>query len=97
PPLHSFPTRRSSDLLVVAPDPDAAGLRLAGLAAHAPVVDLHQIRQVVARPAAGRNAALASAVDTIGEADLQNRLLRLVRRLHDSDRKSTRLNSSHQI
>src|SRR5262249_17629198 len=72
--------------LVIAPDPDATRLRLPRLLADAPVVQLHQVGQVVALPAAWRQAALAPAVDAVGEAYLQGRFLRLVGNLLDPQR-----------
>src|ERR1700689_1342600 len=52
--------------LVVAPHPielASVGLGLSGLFTHAVVVELDEIGQVVARPAAGGDAALAPVVD----------------------------------
>src|SRR5512133_2501470 len=71
---------------VIAPNPNAAGAGLARLFADAPVVDLHQVRQVVAFPAAKSRAPFAPPVDAVGKTFLENRFLRLVGNLHDAQR-----------
>src|SRR5437588_741638 len=60
--------------------------RLARLPADSPVVELHQIRQVLALPAAECKTALAPGVDAVGESYLQNRFFRPVGNLHDPQR-----------
>ena len=68
--------RKPGDL-IIAPDPNAASLRLARLSAHAPVVDLNQVGQMLAPPTTEGHPALASTVNTIGESHFEDRLLRL--------------------
>src|SRR5262249_17644037 len=83
--------------LVVAPGPDAAGLRLAGGPAGAPVVDLDEVRQVLARPAARRDPAPAPAVEAVGEADLEDRLLRPVGDLLDPERERVEVHQQRPV
>src|SRR5207244_8358324 len=96
PPLdpHSFPTRRSSDLL--AADTLRLTLELARplvQRAHDSVADADEILHEVELRLAARGE-----VDLVGIRDLDRALPDL--KLHErrrQDRKSTRLNSSHQI
>src|SRR5206468_11748980 len=82
PSLHSFPTRRSSDL--AAPAPALSSVTPCGATA------------VCAGAAVAATASTASAVrvlrdrDVVGDADVRRE-----GRHHRTDRKSTRLNSSH--
>ena len=63
-----------------------AGLGLAGLPAGSPVVDLNKVRQVLALPAAVCLSAFASVVDPVGEAKLEDRILRFLGNLLDAQR-----------
>jgi len=55
--------------------------------AGAPVIQLHQIRKVLALPAAVSPPSLAAAIDTVDEADFEDSLLRTFGNLLDSQRK----------
>src|SRR3954452_1852559 len=60
------------------PAPNERGLaRLAGIAS-AEVIELHQVRQVLARPTAGRDATLALVEDGIGITNLEDSFVRLI-------------------
>src|SRR5690606_40497508 len=94
PRLHSFPTRRSSDLVsvtmrVVDSVLDMLALRPARLA---PERQEHQPPRIEAGQQGGESTdpeRRAAHLRATGEGRLQNRVLRI------EDRKSTRLNSSH--
>src|SRR5207302_9351585 len=79
PDLHSFPTRRSSDLVVGGELGSRKGLNLPG-------VDLG-ISAFTEHDRACLEFALKEGVDAVGQS--------FVERAADIDRKSTRLNSSH--
>src|SRR6267142_3489247 len=74
---------------VVTPNPVelAFRIRLARMLAHTVIVEFHEIRQMLARPAAESFSAFALVVNAIGKAQFQDRLLRLVWRLHDAQGK----------
>src|SRR2546429_6058392 len=71
---------------IITPDPDAPGVRLPWRSTDAVIVELDQIGQVLALPAAESDAALAPVVDAVGKADLQGGIQRLVRILLDAQR-----------
>jgi len=71
--------------LVVAPDPDAADLGLAGFWADAPIVELDEVGEVVAGPAGEGGAALAAVVEAVGEADFQDGFAGLIGDFHDTE------------
>src|SRR5690606_41313426 len=83
--LHSFPTRRSSDLL-----DELAQPRARALAGHCVVLDL-----LVADPEHGHRDLCQLGVVEQDEGPVAAHLVRVVAVLAPGDRKSTRLNSSH--
>ena len=82
---------------VVAPNPDAAQAGSAGLLAGAPVVDFDQVRELVAGPAAGGDAAFAAAINAVGESDFQDGMLRLVGEFHDAERKGMEIHEEPAV
>src|SRR5690606_41548986 len=89
--LHSFPTRRSSDLLLVVV---AAGQLDRGLVGLGAAVGEKGPLKAGQLEKARRELGLSRVVVEVRR--VQQRLGRLLnRRLHPRDRKSTRLNSSH--
>src|SRR5579871_4599359 len=70
---------------VIAPNPDAARPRLSRLFAGAPVVEFHQIGQMLALPATGRDAPFAPTIDPIGKSHLQDSFLGLIGDLHNTE------------
>ena len=90
---HSAATGRGSLALVrkptdfvVAPDPESPLSGFPRMLAHAVVIELHQVRQVFALPAAVRSAALAAEKDAVEISDLQDGLLRMVGNFLDPQR-----------
>src|SRR5207253_10553749 len=84
--LHSFPTRRSSDL-------DRVGLDVFGIGEHHRAEFLDSAPVVILSAAATRteNIRLTSAVTVLSASDP----VRVFQEFATLDRKSTRLNSSH--
>src|SRR5439155_20360838 len=81
--LHSFPTRRSSDLLMNAADAFVLSSSVEGLPT------------VLLEAAASGLTAVATDVGGVGEAVIHGRTGYVESPLRRLDRKSTRLNSSH--
>src|SRR5207244_12192442 len=94
PSLHPFPTRRSSDLLLAA----LALAFFAGLfLARKMVAPIQVLRAGAARIGSGHLGQRIS-IKTGDELEaLADQFNDMAGRLQESDRKSTRLNSSHQI
>src|SRR5437899_2177631 len=76
---------------IPAPHPEAALAGFAGMAAAAVVIELHEIRQLLATPTTRRDAAAAATVNGVGVAHAQLRLLRFVGNLLDAQRKGVEI------
>src|SRR5207253_7249158 len=76
---------------VPAPDPETALAGFAGMAAAAVVVELHEIRQMLATPTTRRDAAAAAPVNGVAVADAQLRFFRFVRNLLDAQREGMKI------
>src|SRR2546426_8475976 len=76
---------------IPAPDPETALAGFAGMAAAAVVIELHEIRQLLATPTTRRDAAAAATVNGVGVADSQLRLFRFVRNLLDAQREGVEI------
>src|SRR5207244_6885520 len=93
-PLHSFPTRRSSDLRLFTVDDDPASpCRLTLVALPHP----RQQRQIALVPIAIDRLAVRRGLGCDVEQNRQRRGWQILLNVGQPDRKSTRLNSSHQI
>src|SRR5207247_8920123 len=90
--LHSFPTRRSSDLVVL----DAHGGRVRVEISSVPLTEHHRIVGVFGQVVEVAEAAVDPPPPHL--TPRQAEVLRLLQRgaSTDQDRKSTRLNSSHE-
>src|SRR6266705_3204914 len=71
---------------IPAPNPETAHARFTRPAAAAIIIELDEKRQVLATPAARRDAAAAAPVNRVGIAEAQLCLLRFVRQLFDAQR-----------
>src|SRR5438445_9782042 len=76
---------------IAAPDPETALAGFAGMTAAAVVVELHEIRQVLATPTTRRDAAAAAPVNGVGVTDAQLRSLRFVGNLFDPQREGMKI------
>src|SRR5207253_10841557 len=90
--LHSFPTRRSSDLLHSSRLLEARGGRLADPEREVAYEDAERLRDALQR---GEEKIFSVGVYVLLRAGTKAALDDLTRRIEITDRKSTRLNSSH--
>src|SRR5260370_16792378 len=61
------------------------------------VVEFHQIRQMLTGPTAKVDPTFASTIDAVCKARLKNGLLRLVRNLHDPQRKRVKVQQQNAV
>src|SRR5207245_2964300 len=85
--------------LIITPDPEELAflVGLAGMAASPVIIKLHEIGQVLAAPAAKRFSALAAAINSVREANLQDGFLGLLRSFLDAQWKGVEIQDGISI